>query len=32
MPSGYSGMSTGPFAIGSGATFTIPAGSRHVVL
>jgi hypothetical protein len=32
MPVGYSGMSTGPFAIGSGATFTIPAGSRHVVL
>ena len=32
MPSGYSGMSTGPFAIGSGVTFTIPAGSRHVVL
>ena len=32
MPSGYSGMSTGPFTIGSGVTFTIPSGSRHVVL
>ena len=32
MPLGYSGMSTGPFTIGSGVTFTIPSGSRHVVL
>ena len=32
MPNGYSGMSTGPFTIGSGVTFTIPSGSRHVVL
>jgi len=32
MPSGYSGMSTGPFTIGGGVTFTIPSGSRHVVL
>jgi|694.fasta_scaffold124757_2 hypothetical protein len=32
MPSGYSGMSTGPFTIAGGVTFTIPAGSRHVVL
>jgi|688.fasta_scaffold27362_8 hypothetical protein len=32
MPAGYSGMSTGPFTIGGGVTFTIPSGSRHVVL
>lgn len=32
MPSGYSGMSTGPFTVASGVTFTIPSGSRHVVL
>ncbi len=32
MPAGYSGMSTGPFTVGSGVTFTIPSGSRHVVL
>jgi len=32
MPSGYSGMSTGPFTIAGGVTFTIPSGSRHVVL
>jgi hypothetical protein len=32
MPAGYSGMSTGPFTIAGGVTFTIPAGSRHVVL
>jgi len=32
MPSGYSGMSAGPFTVGSGVTFTIPSGSRHVVL
>jgi len=32
MSAGYSGMSTGPFTIGSGVTFTIPSGSRHVVL
>lgn len=32
MPAGYSGMSTGPFTIAGGVTFTIPSGSRHVVL
>jgi hypothetical protein len=32
MPSGYSGMSTGPFTVAGGVTFTIPSGSRHVVL
>ena len=32
MPSGYSGMSTGPFVVAGGVTFTIPSGSRHVVL
>jgi len=32
MPAGYSGMSTGPFTIAGGITFTIPSGSRHVVL
>jgi hypothetical protein len=32
MPSGYSGTSAGPFTIAGGVTFTIPAGSRHVVL
>lgn len=32
MPAGYSGMSTGPFSVASGVTFTIPSGSRHVVL
>ena len=32
MPSGYSGMSVGPFTVASGVTFTIPSGSRHVVL
>jgi hypothetical protein len=32
MPSWYSGMSTGPFTIAGGVTFTIPSGSRHVVL
>lgn len=32
MPAGYSGMSSGPFTVASGVTFTIPSGSRHVVL
>lgn len=32
MPAGYSGMSTGPFTVAGGVTFTIPSGSRHVVL
>lgn len=32
MPSGYSGMSTGPFTVASGVSFTIPSGSRHVIL
>jgi hypothetical protein len=32
MPSGYSGMSTGPFTVAGGVTFTIPSGSRHVVI
>jgi hypothetical protein len=32
MPAGYSGMSTGPFTIAGGVTFTIPSGSRHVVI
>jgi hypothetical protein len=32
MPAGYSGMSTGPFVVAGGVTFTIPSGSRHVVL
>lgn len=32
MPSGYSGMSAGPFTVAGGVTFTIPSGSRHVVL
>jgi hypothetical protein len=32
MPSGYSGMSTGPFTIAGGVTFTIPSGSRHVII
>ena len=32
MPAGYSGMSTGPFTIAGGVTFTILSGSRHVVL
>ena len=32
MPSGYNGMSTGPFTVAGGVTFTVPAGSRHVIL
>jgi hypothetical protein len=32
MPAGYSGMSTGPFTIAGGVTFTIPLGGRHVIL
>jgi hypothetical protein len=32
MPAGYSSMSVGPFSVASGVTFTIPSGSRHVVL
>lgn len=32
IPSGYSAMSTGPFTVAGGVTFTVPAGSRHVII
>ena len=32
MPSGYSALSVGPITVSSGATVTVPSGSRWVVL
>lgn len=32
IPTGYSASSTGPITINSGATITIPSGSRWVIL
>jgi hypothetical protein len=32
VPTGYNGMSVGPWSVASGETFTVASGSRHVVL